>query len=84
MDGWPHTEKDARKQTFNIVLFAVKNLNKMEKERITKEEFKERLENLIREYDWSYTDDWTFFSTDEKQHAKYYVDISINRTFRLK
>ena len=56
----------------------------MEKERITKEEFKERLENLIREYDWSYTDEWTFFSTDEEQHAKYYVDISINRTFRLK
>ena len=56
----------------------------MEKERITKEEFKERLENLIREYDWSYTDEWTFFSTDYKQHSKYDVDISINRSFRLK
>ena len=55
----------------------------MEKERITKEEFKERLENLIREYDWSYTDEWTFFSTDEKQHAAYTVDIRINRRFRL-
>lgn len=55
----------------------------MEKERITKEEFKERLENLIREYDWSYTDKWTFFSTDERQHSKYDVEISINRRFRL-
>lgn len=56
----------------------------MEKERITKEEFKERLENLIREYDWSYTDDWTFFSTDERQHSMYDVGISITRSFRLK
>lgn len=55
----------------------------MEKERITKEEFKERLENLIREYDWSYTDEWTFFSTDEEQHSKYDVEININRMFRL-
>ena len=55
----------------------------MKKERITKEEFKERLENLIREYDWSYTDKWKFFSTDEEQHAMYDVEISINRRFRL-
>lgn len=55
----------------------------MEKERITKEEFKERLENLIREYDWSYTDKWAFFSTDEEQHSMYSVDINIIRRFRL-
>lgn len=55
----------------------------MEKERITKEEFKKRLENLIREYDWSYADKWAFFSTDEEQHSMYSVDININRRFRL-
>lgn len=33
----------------------------MEKERITKEEFKERPEKLIGRYDWSYA--------DERQHA---------------
>lgn len=52
--------------------------------KMTKEEFKEKLENLIREYDWSYTDEWTFFSTDERQHSKYDVQINIERSFRLK
>lgn len=50
---------------------------------MTKEEFKEKLENLIREYDWSYTDEWRFFSTDERQHSMYDVEININRRFRL-
>ena len=49
-----------------------------------KEEFKEKLENLIREYDGNYEDVFTIYSTDERQHAKYDVQIKINRSFRLK
>lgn len=56
----------------------------MEKERMTKEEFKERLENLIREYDWDYEDDCEFYSTDDKQHSLYKLKIELKRYFRLK
>ena len=50
----------------------------------TREEFKEKLENLIREYDGNYEDVFTIYSTDERQHAKYDVQINIKRSFRLK
>ena len=61
----------------------MKSKIKMEKERITKEEFKEKLENLIREYDGNYEDAFTIYSTDERQHARYDVLIDIKRSFRL-
>ena len=50
---------------------------------MTQGEFKEKLESLIREYDGNYEDVFTIYSTDERQHAKYDVQINIKRSFRL-
>jgi hypothetical protein len=49
-----------------------------------KQEFHDRLLALIREYDDSYEEKFTEYSTDERQHAMYDIEIKVKRYFRLR
>ena len=51
---------------------------------MNKQDFHDRLLALIREYDSSYEETFREYSTDERQHAMYDIEIKVKRYFRLR